>query len=143
MRNFDEDSFVFPAAWQRHRYARRGSAGLAAFAGDPAARRTVDSLLLHMPGRIGKILDAPTTDAAVAAAGMAWREGKPDAPPAGEFDYSFDALTDLTEALLDRLGVDRYAIYVQDYGAPVGWRLALRDPAGGVYCLTDGDPRSD
>ncbi|GAB7036582.1 MULTISPECIES: alpha/beta fold hydrolase [Catenuloplanes] len=55
--------------------------------------------------------------------------GLSDAPPAGEFDYSFDALTDLTEALLDRLGVDRYAIYVQDYGAPIGWRLALRRPA--------------
>ena len=93
MRNFDEDSFVFPAAWQRHRYARRGSAGLAAFAGDPAARRTVDSLLLHMPGRIGKILDAPTTDAAVAAAGMAWREGKPDAPPAGAAAAAAAAVT--------------------------------------------------
>jgi pimeloyl-ACP methyl ester carboxylesterase len=31
-------------------------------------------------------------------------------------------------ALLDELGLDRYAIYVQDYGAPVGWRLALRRP---------------
>jgi pimeloyl-ACP methyl ester carboxylesterase len=30
--------------------------------------------------------------------------------------------------LLDHLGLQRYAIYVQDYGAPVGWRLALRHP---------------
>ena len=29
---------------------------------------------------------------------------------------------------LDRLGIDRSAIYVQDYGAPIGWRLALHDP---------------
>ena len=50
------------------------------------------------------------------------------APPATEFGYTFDALTDLTEGLLDQLGVDRYAIYVQDYGAPIGWRLALRHP---------------
>src|ERR1700754_754666 len=50
------------------------------------------------------------------------------APSATEFDYTFDALTDLTQALLDQLDVNRYAIYVQDYGAPIGWRLALRAP---------------
>jgi pimeloyl-ACP methyl ester carboxylesterase len=55
--------------------------------------------------------------------------GHSDAPPAGEFDYTFDALADLTRDLLAGLGVERYAMYVQDYGAPIGWRLALRDPA--------------
>jgi pimeloyl-ACP methyl ester carboxylesterase len=55
--------------------------------------------------------------------------GLSDAPPVEEFDYTFDALTDLTAGLLRSLGVDRYAIYVQDYGAPIGWRLALRDPS--------------
>ncbi|WP_433281450.1 alpha/beta fold hydrolase [Pseudonocardia xinjiangensis] len=50
-------------------------------------------------------------------------------PTVGEFTYTFDALTVLTEGLLDHLGVDRYAMYVQDYGAPIGWRLALRRPA--------------
>ncbi|OSC31295.1 alpha/beta hydrolase [Mycobacterium vulneris] len=55
--------------------------------------------------------------------------GLSDAPPVGEFDYTFDALTDLTAGLLETLGVDRYAMYVQDYGGPIGWRLALRDPA--------------
>jgi pimeloyl-ACP methyl ester carboxylesterase len=54
--------------------------------------------------------------------------GYSDAPSVAEFDYSFDALTDLTEGLLDQLGLTRYAIYVQDYGAPIGWRLALRRP---------------
>jgi len=54
--------------------------------------------------------------------------GLSDAPPVEEFDYTFDALTDLTAGLLDRLGVDRYAIYVQDYGAPIGWRMALQHP---------------
>jgi pimeloyl-ACP methyl ester carboxylesterase len=53
--------------------------------------------------------------------------GLSDAP--AEFDYTFDRLTDLTAGLLDTLGVQRYAMYVQDYGAPIGWRLALRDPA--------------
>ncbi|RDH74691.1 alpha/beta hydrolase [Mycolicibacterium moriokaense] len=55
--------------------------------------------------------------------------GLSDAPPVAEFDYSFDALTDLTAGLLRHLGVHRYAMYVHDYGAPIGWRLALRDPA--------------
>src|SRR5271167_4716509 len=54
--------------------------------------------------------------------------GSSDAPTVDAFDYTFDALTDLTAGLLERLNVTRYAIYVQDYGAPIGWRLALRDP---------------
>ncbi|MBB5788534.1 alpha/beta fold hydrolase [Jiangella mangrovi] len=54
--------------------------------------------------------------------------GLSDAPGADEFGYTFDALTDLTDGLLDSIGVERYAMYVQDYGAPIGWRLALRHP---------------
>lgn len=54
--------------------------------------------------------------------------GHSDMPLASEFDYTFDNLADLTQALLDQLGLDRYAIYVQDYGAPIGWRLALNRP---------------
>jgi pimeloyl-ACP methyl ester carboxylesterase len=62
--------------------------------------------------------------------------GLSDAPPVGEFDYTFDALTDLTAGLLDQLGVGRYAIYVQDYGAPIGWRLALRAPEAITAIIT-------
>ncbi|GAA2266565.1 MULTISPECIES: alpha/beta fold hydrolase [Kitasatospora] len=54
--------------------------------------------------------------------------GFSDAPGVDEFDYTFDALTELTAGLLAQLGADRYAIYVQDYGAPIGWRLALNNP---------------
>lgn len=54
--------------------------------------------------------------------------GLSDTPSVDAFDYTFDALADLTEGLLDQLGITRYAIYVQDYGAPIGWRLALRNP---------------
>ncbi len=46
----------------------------------------------------------------------------------GEFTYTFDALAELTSGLLDQLGLNRYALYVQDYGAPIGWRLALKHP---------------
>ncbi|CAH9420307.1 Putative hydrolase [Streptomyces globisporus] len=54
--------------------------------------------------------------------------GQSATPPAADFDYTFDALAEVTEDLLGQLGVKRYAIYVQDYGAPIGWRLALRNP---------------
>jgi pimeloyl-ACP methyl ester carboxylesterase len=54
--------------------------------------------------------------------------GHSDRPSVDEFDYTFDTLADHVDALLDRLGLTRYALYVQDYGAPVGWRLALRHP---------------
>jgi pimeloyl-ACP methyl ester carboxylesterase len=54
--------------------------------------------------------------------------GFSDSPPVDEFDYTFDALTDLTWQLLTKLGVSSCALYVQDYGAPIGWRLALSHP---------------
>jgi pimeloyl-ACP methyl ester carboxylesterase len=62
--------------------------------------------------------------------------GLSDAPPADEFDYTFDALADLTSALLSHLGVTSYAMYVQDYGACVGWRLALGQPAAVTAIIT-------
>jgi pimeloyl-ACP methyl ester carboxylesterase len=62
--------------------------------------------------------------------------GLSDAPDAGVFEYTFDALADLTAALLAELGVSRYAIYVQDYGAPIGWRLALSRPEAITAIIT-------
>jgi len=54
--------------------------------------------------------------------------GHSAAPQVGDFDYTFDHLGDVVENLLGHLGVGRFTMYVQDYGAPVGWRLFLRDP---------------
>ncbi|MFX4294325.1 alpha/beta fold hydrolase [Streptomyces bohaiensis] len=54
--------------------------------------------------------------------------GRSSTPGADDFPYTFDALAEVTRGFLAALGVDRYAIYVQDYGAPIGWRLALADP---------------
>jgi len=62
--------------------------------------------------------------------------GLSDAPPADEFSYTFDALAGLTAGLLDQLGIDRYALYAQDYGAPVGWRLALANPEAATAVIT-------
>lgn len=55
--------------------------------------------------------------------------GLSDAPAVDQFDYTFDAVTALTEGLLRTLGITKYAMYVQDYGAPIGWRLALHNPS--------------
>ncbi|WJR31991.1 alpha/beta hydrolase [Mycobacteroides immunogenum] len=62
--------------------------------------------------------------------------GYSDMPLVSEFDYTFDALADLTRGLLDQLGLSRYAIYVQDYGAPIGWRLALNRPGSITAIVT-------
>jgi pimeloyl-ACP methyl ester carboxylesterase len=62
--------------------------------------------------------------------------GLSDAPPVEEFDYTFDALAGQNAGLLDQLGVRRYAIYVQDYGAPIGWRLALANPEAITAIIT-------
>ena len=55
--------------------------------------------------------------------------GHSAAPSNADFKYTFDHLTDVIEKLTDSLGLDRYALYLQDFGGPVGFRLATRRPA--------------
>ncbi len=54
--------------------------------------------------------------------------GQSDMPDRANFTYTFDRFGELVGGLVDQLGVARYAMYVMDYGAPVGWRLALKHP---------------
>ena len=49
-------------------------------------------------------------------------------PGRDEYSYTFDGYADTIGQLLDQLGVQRYAVYVFDYGAPVGFRLFMKDP---------------
>ncbi|WNG17684.1 alpha/beta fold hydrolase [Cystobacter fuscus] len=49
-------------------------------------------------------------------------------PSREAFTYSFASYAELIDALLEQLGARRYALYVMDYGAPTGFRLALRHP---------------
>jgi len=50
-------------------------------------------------------------------------------PPASEFQYTFDNLAALVEKLLfDKLQLNKFAIYVQDYGSPIGFRIATKHP---------------
>ena len=55
--------------------------------------------------------------------------GYSDAPDAKKFDYTFDNLAaHIEELLFTALGLKKFSIYVQDYGAPVGYRIASKHP---------------
>lgn len=54
--------------------------------------------------------------------------GFSQSPPRSQFKYTFDNLAKVIEAFTDTIGLKRYAIYVFDYGAPVGFRLAVAHP---------------
>ena len=54
--------------------------------------------------------------------------GRSAMPAVDEFDYTFERLSEITLGFLDELGLDRFALYVQDYGAPIGLRIASRHP---------------
>jgi pimeloyl-ACP methyl ester carboxylesterase len=54
--------------------------------------------------------------------------GKSDMPARSDFDYTFDHITDVIDDWIEMLGLDRFALYVFDYGAPVGFRIAVRHP---------------
>jgi pimeloyl-ACP methyl ester carboxylesterase len=54
--------------------------------------------------------------------------GNSQAPSAQEFDYSFAAIADIIGAFTETLHLDSYALYLQDYGGPVGYRLAVAHP---------------
>ena len=54
--------------------------------------------------------------------------GYSDAPSPQEFSYTFDRLADIIAKFTQTLGLNRYALYMQDFGGPVGFRLASRYP---------------
>jgi len=54
--------------------------------------------------------------------------GRTEMPPPDKFKCTFDNVAHITERFTEMIGFDRFAIYVFDYGAPTGFRLALRHP---------------
>jgi len=54
--------------------------------------------------------------------------GQSSMPDHESFAYTFENLTNVVDGLLDALQITRFAMYVMDYGAPIGYRLALRRP---------------
>ena len=51
--------------------------------------------------------------------------GNSDAPAASDFEYTFDHLAEVINKFTDAIGINRYVMFMQDYGAPVGMRLAI------------------
>lgn len=54
--------------------------------------------------------------------------GQSDMPPRENFTYTFDHLADIMEQFLEKLGIDKFFMYVFDYGAPIGFRIAVKNP---------------
>jgi pimeloyl-ACP methyl ester carboxylesterase len=54
--------------------------------------------------------------------------GQSSMPDHTAFSYTFENITNVVESLVESLGLSKYSMYVMDYGAPVGYRLALRHP---------------
>jgi pimeloyl-ACP methyl ester carboxylesterase len=113
----------------RHRTVR--VQGLDVFyreAGDPAAPTL---LLLHgfpTSSHMFRTLLRDLTDTYHLVAPDMVGFGRSATPRVEEFAYSFEKLTEITLGLADRLGLDRFALYIQDYGAPIGLRIATRQP---------------
>ncbi|WP_428668512.1 alpha/beta fold hydrolase [Reyranella sp.] len=54
--------------------------------------------------------------------------GNTIAPPRSQFDYTFDTLAWIVDAFLEAMQLDRYVLYIFDYGAPIGLRIASKHP---------------
>ncbi|WP_300396112.1 alpha/beta hydrolase [uncultured Sphingobium sp.] len=54
--------------------------------------------------------------------------GQSDAPDPSAFPYTFDHLAKVMDDLLERLKINRYSLYIHDYGSPVGFRMMLAHP---------------
>lgn len=62
--------------------------------------------------------------------------GNSSFPAATAYRYTFAALTDTIAGFTRAVGLRRYAIYIQDYGAPIGLRLALKNPSAITAIVT-------
>jgi pimeloyl-ACP methyl ester carboxylesterase len=54
--------------------------------------------------------------------------GQSSFPAKGEFDYTFERFYEIVLKFVDTLGLGTFSIYIQDYGAPIGLRIASRHP---------------
>jgi pimeloyl-ACP methyl ester carboxylesterase len=54
--------------------------------------------------------------------------GQSSMPRVDQFDYTFDNLAGVIDEFTEKVGLTDYALYMQDYGAPIGFRLAVRHP---------------
>ena len=54
--------------------------------------------------------------------------GNSSMPKVDEFDYTFDRMAEVVDLLIEKLGLNKYSLYLMDYGAPIGYRLAVKHP---------------
>ncbi|KQT35800.1 hydrolase [Chryseobacterium sp. Leaf405] len=54
--------------------------------------------------------------------------GRSEQPPIAEFDYTFENMARLMTSLLKELDIQKYSLYLMDYGAPIGFRIASAEP---------------
>lgn len=54
--------------------------------------------------------------------------GNSSMPTVDEFDYTFDRLAEVMEGFIEAIGLKHYSLYLMDYGAPIGYRIAVKYP---------------
>jgi pimeloyl-ACP methyl ester carboxylesterase len=54
--------------------------------------------------------------------------GNSSMPMVDEFDYTFDRIAEVIDSFIEKLGLTKYSLYMMDYGAPVGFRIAVKHP---------------
>lgn len=122
----------------RHRFIEAAGARVFYRESIPAASATEPPTLLLLHGfpssshQYRRLLDALGSRYRLIAPdypGFGHSEAPQSTNEGGSFVYSFDRLADVMEAFVDALGLKRFFLYVFDFGAPVGFRLASRNPA--------------
>ena len=84
--------------------------------GFPSAGHMFRDLIPHLAGRFHLVApDLPGF-------------GQSDMPARGKFAYTFDHIADVIDRFTEVIGLKRFAIYVFDYGAPTGFRIAAKHP---------------
>src|SRR5215469_206451 len=117
---------------QRDTYYRRSEVdGVGVFYREAGPRDAPVLLLLHgfpASSRMFRDLIPRLSDAYRVIAPDYPAFGHSEVPARADFGYTFDHLADVIENLIGQLGVGQFAMYVMDFGGPVGYRLALRHP---------------
>ena len=54
--------------------------------------------------------------------------GRSDQPAMSEFEYTFDNMAKIVEGFIQKKGIKKYSLYLMDYGAPIGFRIATKHP---------------
>jgi pimeloyl-ACP methyl ester carboxylesterase len=123
--------FRSPDALRRTRYRSVNVDGVRIFYREAGAVASPALLLLHgfptSSHMFRNLIPALAGDYRVVAPDLPGF-GFSEAPDRTRFQYRFEHLTDLIDRFTTVVGLDSYAIYVFDYGAPVGFRLATRHP---------------